>query len=434
VTASLAANAQWTISETIAYLKNEGLSIPSTGTLLGVLSIQPVNAEVSQLAVVARTTTQTASGQAGLAYSAIPVADALNGTAYLCGLRENSTDRSNLAVENLGTTADGEITLRLTVFNGDPGASQVLPDVTLSPGQFAQISGILAFNGLNLTNGYVRVERVNGTAPFYAYAVINDQGNSDGSFLPPTAATQGTIPRLILPVVVETGAFKSEVMLTNYSEKDKTINFDYSAEALTTPSNSIQFSTTVRAGEQVSISEFIQYLRQRGIGGLPSAGVTLAGPLVATSSDGDLNGIFLGVRTSTPGDGGSFGVFNAAIPDSSLSTGSAWLFGLQQDTMNRSNLALVNLSAVGGASGTFTIDIYEGSTGIKAASFDQVVKPMGWLQLNSILAQYAPNTTSGYVQVTRQGSSDPFILYGVINDGGAPGERTGDGAFLASRP
>ncbi len=26
----------------------------------------------------------------------------------------------------------------------------------------------------------------NGTAPYYAYAVINDQKSSDGSFIPPT--------------------------------------------------------------------------------------------------------------------------------------------------------------------------------------------------------------------------------------------------------
>jgi hypothetical protein len=160
----------------------------------------------------------------------------------------------------------------------------------------------------------------------------------------------------------------------------------------------------------------------------------LAGPLVATSSDGDLSGIFLGVRTSTPGEGGQFGVFNAAIPDHSLSTGSAWLFGLRQDATNRSNLALVNLSTAGSPAGTFTIDIYDGSSGAKVVSFDQVIPAMGWLQLNSILANYAPAVPTGYVQVTRPSSSDPFILYGVINDGGAPGERTGDGAFLTSMP
>ena len=48
---------------------------------------------------------------------------------------------------------------------------------------FKQLSGILQSNGLNLESGYVRVERIRGNAPFYAYAVINDQASSDGSFV-----------------------------------------------------------------------------------------------------------------------------------------------------------------------------------------------------------------------------------------------------------
>ena len=50
----------------------------------------------------------------------------------------------------------------------------MLPEERLAPGGFRQINGILASNGLSLTQGYVRVERVSGSASYYAYAVIND--------------------------------------------------------------------------------------------------------------------------------------------------------------------------------------------------------------------------------------------------------------------
>ena len=50
-----------------------------------------------------------------------------------------------------------------------------------------EIKGILEAAGID--NGYVRVERLNGTAPYFAYAVINDQSNSDGSFVPPVPAS-----------------------------------------------------------------------------------------------------------------------------------------------------------------------------------------------------------------------------------------------------
>ena len=36
-----------------------------------------------------------------------------------------------------------------------------------------------------MPNGYVKVERVSGTAPFYADGVINDQPNSDGPLWDP---------------------------------------------------------------------------------------------------------------------------------------------------------------------------------------------------------------------------------------------------------
>jgi Zn-dependent metalloprotease len=437
VTASLAAGVQWTIPDTIAYLRQEGLSIPESGTRVGILSIQPVHnnlQHLTQLRVMARTTTRTLNGQAGVAYSGIRVTEGLNGAAFLCGLRENNTDRSNLAVENLGTTADGDIRLHLTVFNGDNGASQPLPEVTLVPGEFAQISRILVSNGLNLTNGYVKVERTGGTAPFYAYAVINDQRNSDGSFISPLPVTRDVAPRLTLPVVVEVNTFSSEVMLTNCSGKNKTIQFEYSAQALTTEKHSTQFSVEIPAGRQISLPNFVQYLRHQGIPGLPLAGTTLAGPLVATSSDGDLNGIFLGARTSTPGEGGSFGVFNAAMPDNALPRAGACVYGLQQNETNRSNLGLVNLSPAGGSIGDFMIDIINGDTGAVATTFYQTLPGMSWVQMNSILADKAPGVTSCYVCVSRMDSLAPFILYGVINDGGAPGQGTGDGAFLTAIP
>ena len=64
-------------------------------------------------------------------------------------------------------------------------ASADLPDIVIPPGGFYQINEVLKSNGLSLASGYVRVERVNGLAPYYAYAVINNQLSSDGSFVPP---------------------------------------------------------------------------------------------------------------------------------------------------------------------------------------------------------------------------------------------------------
>ena len=46
-------------------------------------------------------------GRAGLAYPGIDGDRGFREAVYLCGLRQNARDRSNLAFQNMGTTADG---------------------------------------------------------------------------------------------------------------------------------------------------------------------------------------------------------------------------------------------------------------------------------------------------------------------------------------
>jgi hypothetical protein len=122
------------------------------------------------------------------------------------------------------------------------------------------------------------------------------------------------------------------------------------------------------------------------------------------------------------------------------------VYGLQQNAETRSNLAIVNLGIISfaylplsiwedGSTDYFTIEILDGETGKKVATInDFAVKPKQWRQIDRVLEQYAPNTRQGYIRITRKQGSNPFFAYGVLNDGGQPGERTGDGAFIATSP
>jgi len=38
--------------------------------------------------------------------------------------------------------------------------------------------------------------------------------------------------------------------------------------------------------------------------------------------------------------------------------------------------------------------------------------------------------SNGWVRIQRKSGTAPWVAYGVVNDGGAPGERTGDGAYI----
>jgi hypothetical protein len=254
-TDTLEAGHQRVVGDAIAYLRSIGIPIPSVGDQGGTLRVSFTGlSSPADGGVTVRTVTAVPAGRAGLAYAGIPVSLALTGPSYICGLRQNQTDRSNVALQNVGSSNAGPISLRLTVFSGDgsSGISQVLPEQVLPPGGFVQISGILASSGLSLNNGYVRVERVSGTAPYHAYGVINDQANSDGSFIPPVPENRlAGKTRLTLPVVVETGAFSTELVITNGSATKKTLHFSYVSDTIQEPDQKANFTIDINPSAQL---------------------------------------------------------------------------------------------------------------------------------------------------------------------------------------
>ena len=436
---TLGAGRQRVIPDAISYLRELGVPIAESGNQGGTLQVRvPGLGSPDEVGVLTRTTTVVAGGRAGLAYPGVPLDSLLEGPAYLPGLRQDLWDRTNVALQNAGETADGDITLRLTVYSGDPLApfSQILPDIVISPGGFHQINGILHSNGLALSNGYVRIERVSGTAPYYAYAVINDQSNSDGSFVPPVPENSLVgRTKLTLPVVVEANGFVTELVASNWSSVKKTLNCTYVSDAIATPDSSATFSIELNPQEQRILPDFVQWLRNSKVLGVGPRGPSFMGALFAEVTGNDMTGVSLAARTSVGGlQGGRYGLFYTAIPNGSASATSAWIYGLQQNAETRCSLALVNTGETDASADVFRIELFEGGTGRLANTLETTVRSKGWTQIGSILAQHAPGTTQGYARVTRIAGNNPFIAYAVLNDGGQPGERTGDGAFIASAP
>jgi Beta-propeller repeat len=441
--AVLAGGRQQIVPDAIAYLRQLGIPISNDGNQGGTLALRfsyPGPFSYHDLLLSARTTTRVANGNAGLSYSAVPAWNAFTGPSYLFGLRQNGTDRSNIAVQNLGRPDEGDIVLRLTVISGNPMAPQsfVLPDLQLAPGGFRQINSVLGSATPPISQGYVRVERITGRAPYYAYAVINDQVTSDGSFIAAqpvssTAPFQATTV-LTVPAVVENSSFASELVLANRTSSSKQLKLSYTAEPIDAPLDTVSVELTLFAGQQLVIPNFVQYLRTQGVSGVGPAGPNFAGPLVVSISEGNLEGVFLGTRTSTSGGGGQFGVMYPAIsyPDY---RDSVWVCGLQQTTEIRSNLAIVNVPFPNEDSNVYAIELFDGLTGAKVNTLTGIrVKAREWIQFNRILAERAPGVIQGYARVSRSEGGNQFIAYGVVNDGATPGERTGDGAFISSSP
>ncbi len=431
---SVPAGKQRIIPDAITYLRVLGMSIPASGNQGGTLSVQTHNlTSPLDFAITVRTTTAEAEGRAGLAFPAVRPSEALYDPVYLFGLRQSTADRSNVAVQNMGNLDQGDVTLRLTVISGDPShpLQQTLPDLTLSPGGWRQVSGILHSNGLSLSSGYVRIEPVQGTAPYYAYAVINDQANSDGSFVQPVSQqTLETQVTWTLPAVVETNLFSSELIVTNLSSTTTGINLSDSRKSFSL--------TSIGPGEQVIIPNLIQYLRDHGVTNVGSSGQPFVEALSARACiNGDCqqlsSGIFFGIRTSRESGGGRYGVFYRAVPWGLSPASDVWLYDLHQDSENRTNLALVNTGENGGDTNTFRIDVFDGDTGRQVNTIDGIsVAALEWRQIGNILAQSGSQVTQGYAHVTKTSGSNPFISYAIINDGSQPGMGTGDGAFISS--
>jgi hypothetical protein len=147
---------------------------------------------------------------------------------------------------------------------------------------------------------------VEGFGPFqpvYAYAVINDQANSDGSFVPPVSTFNPTAGRgILVPAVVEANGFTTELILTNWGSEKKRLRLSYFPDPNQPSQNAVNANLELAAGEQRIIPEFVQFLRNQAAG-IGPAGSSLAGALLVTSETGDVKTIVAGARTSVAGSG-----------------------------------------------------------------------------------------------------------------------------------
>ena len=429
-TDTLASGQQRIEPDAIDYLTGLGIPIPGSGNRIGTLRVEVSGS--SEVSVTTRTTTAVPDGRAGLSYPGIAQDQGFQEAVYLCGLRQNRQDRSNVAFQHMGAPEDGPITLRTTVYSGeaDDTSPRIVGEVKLQPGGFHQYSGLLGRLGTP-AQGFVKVEKVKGEAPFYAYGVINDNFNSDGSFVfPLTESVLVGTSGQTLPVIIETGSFQSELTLTNFSASDKQVDFSFVVDPAEAGSGTATFSLSLKAGEQSILPNLVSWLRQQEVAGIGPAGRPFVRALFATAAEGDMSGIVIGARTGSPDKrGGQYSLFYNGVPYGSASIESAWIYGLQQNAENRSNLALVNTGEIDDSSSTFEITIYDGSGDRQPRTKSVTLGPRRWTQENGILG----SISQGYVQVTKTSGNNPFVTYGVINDGGRPGERSGDGAFLLSQ-
>jgi hypothetical protein len=293
------------------------------------------------------------------------------------------------------------------------------------------------------TQGYAEINRTSGTAPYNAYGVANDNITSDGSYIAAHPVFPGlTAPaQLVLPAIVSGSGFESEMVVANTSAVDKSLNCTFYGQVVPGTGSSpeyleIPFKVTLNAGTQTIFPYLVSYLRDKlQLATLGAEEHLYQGALFIQGQSGNtLDGILAGARTSKPAtSGGNFGVFYSAQGIESLVSPHLWIYGLQQNELNRSNLTLVNCGQ-DGVGDSYTVDIYNGETGELAATIPPFqIAPHSFTQFNRFLLNYAPSIKQSYVCIRRVAGTNPFLAYGIINDGSSPGLRTGDGAYIQAR-
>ena len=222
--------------------------------------------------------------------------------------------------------------------------------------------------------------------------------------------------------------------MTNFSEEPRRLDFQFVAEGIEADDKTAVFRMTLEPGQQEIIADVVEELRRQGETGLGSTRGFYAGPLFAVAAEGDMSGIVIGARTGSEGGGGSYSVFYNAVPEGAgfsergLGGGTAAEPGEPQQPGAGQHR--------GGGRERQRLPSRDLRRGDGVLAETVVTKPIParrWHQINGILGSYAPETQQGYIRILKVSGQNPFLAYGVVNDGGAPGERSGDGAYLPAR-
>jgi hypothetical protein len=294
---------------------------------------------------------------------------------------------------------------------------------------WTQYSSSSILDGTGIANGWVTVEQTSATGAMRAYGVLNDNVTNDGSFLLPPST--GTSNVLTVPVLVETPDFASELVLSNKGLTSVTLTLTYVESLATTGPSGGTATVTLRPAEQLVVPTAIDYLRRNGVPIGRQGDASYAGALRVAVSGGNISDVFAGARTATaiPG-GGEFGLFTPCVYGGQEATDQAYLYGLQSNGANRTNVAVVHAGAPTDVPISLELQVFDGGkSGVAVGAPIVVTLSAGrWSQVSGILK--SAGVSNGWVRVKRTAGAAPWIAYGVVNDGGAPGQRTGDGAYV----
>lgn len=401
------------VPDAIAFLAAAGLPLPAAGTRIGTLRAVYPAAAPGDVFIGGRTSTPGAGGTFGLFYTGAATSTA---SATIFGLQQNSAQRSNVALVNAGPDP---ITLRVQLQGPNGEALGGPPDQELAGYGWTQLNQPLLGRA---ESGRAVVTKLSGASPFTAYGVLNDAVTSDGSFVPALVPGDATGADRLVPIVLSAAGYRTELTLTNFTSQPMPLTLTYTGSPQLSAAGSGAAPLTLQPGEQRILPDSMAFLRNLGLQ-IPSSGNVGGALLVRAPAGTPASSLAVGARTFTnaPG-GGTFGLFYAGLTAGESATGLAYVNGLQQNAVQRSNLAVVNR---GDASDSISLRVtYFGADGAALADPDAaVLAPGEWKQFNQPLA--ARGASAGYAKIERLSGASRFVAYGILND-----QHNSDGSYI----
>lgn len=185
------------------------------------------------LYAAARVSSPSSGGGAyGVHIPGVATGGELSAEGWLAGLRADAETRTNLAFVHAGVAGTGPLSLELELFDGARGGVRAgaVSTIRLAEGEWLQLSDPL--RPLGVATGWARVRRSEGSAPWLAYAVLNDGASpgartGDGAYVPALGAAASPSARLLPSDLSWLGAFRlPDVGL-------RPLTFEYGGNAMT---------------------------------------------------------------------------------------------------------------------------------------------------------------------------------------------------------
>lgn len=450
-TVALPPQSEFRAADALQFLRASSVPVgaaPAAGSLT--VSVDPnqlPNDGTDALYVLSRTYTSDANGSYGVFLDGPSDLDAAEDFGAVYGLRSVSgVSRSNLAFAHVpGARSADPITLSVQVYDQSGSAAGSPIAVTLAPGEWQQLNGVLLQAGMTEpAYGYAKITRTAGIGAWTAYGVVNDAKTSDGSILPLyrpgglAAARQLVVP-VVLDVYGAAGShYTTELTLANDGAFATPVDLTYKP-ALGSSTGVAVVTRNLAAGQQTTIPDVMAYLRSHGLNVPDGSTGPQAGSLTVdfrNLESLDAPQTVAIARTTTPNPdtatGGAFGVAYPAAARGGGARTSALVPGLAQNAAVRSNLAVVHLGGGSESALTLSVQLYDAATAQPAGSPVSVtLQPGDWTQWSGIfdVAGVAGSVTQAYAVVTRVAGDDTWLAYGVLNDA-----QTSDGSFIRMIP